>query len=74
MARIFHVRSQANLRSVCLLGFGLLIFNEYLQMIPIFGRTFDYFDILFSAMGLMLSYFVFGKLYARSLNTSDQLL
>jgi hypothetical protein len=47
------------------LGFAMLVTNEYLQQVPFFGRTFDYFDILFSAIGLMASYFVFGKIYSR---------
>jgi hypothetical protein len=46
-------------RIVCLFGFSLAIINEYLQLIPIFGRTFDYFDILFSAVGLIFSYYLF---------------
>jgi hypothetical protein len=44
------------------MGFGMLIVNEYLQLIPFFGRTFDYNDIIFSLVGLMVSHFVFGKL------------
>lgn len=51
-----------NLKVICISGFLLLIINEYLQIIPIFGRTFDYYDIFFSAMGLSISYIVFGKL------------
>ena len=65
MARIFRVQSIADLRNVCLLGFAMLVVNEYLQLIPFFGRTFDYFDIAFSAIGLSASYFVFGKIYSR---------
>jgi hypothetical protein len=65
VARIFRIHSLADLRLVCMLGFGMLVINEYLQLIPIFGRTFDYFDILFSIAGLMISYFVFAKIYSR---------
>ncbi len=61
LARIFRIECIYDLRLVCLLGFGMLIINEYLQLIPVFGRTFDYFDIVFSSVGLMLSYFVFSK-------------
>lgn len=46
-------------RIVCLFGFSLAVINEYLQLIPIFGRTFDYFDIVFSAVGLITSYYFF---------------
>lgn len=62
MARIFRIRSLADLRIVCVIGFGLLLINEYLQLIPFFGRTFDYFDIFFSAVGLWGAYLVFGKI------------
>jgi hypothetical protein len=53
----FHFFSDA--RIVCLFGFSLLVINEYLQLVPIFGRTFDYFDMVFSAAGLFLSYYRF---------------
>lgn len=62
IARIFRIHSSADLRMVCILGFGMLVVNEYLQLIPVFGRTFDYFDIIASALGLTASYFVFSKL------------
>ncbi|MFZ1260400.1 MAG: hypothetical protein WAQ93_07945 [Chitinophagaceae bacterium] len=65
VARIFKIETTYDLRLVCLLGFGMLIINEYLQLIPIFGRTFDLNDILFSSFGLLTSYFVFGKLQQR---------
>ena len=65
LARIFHIQSSYDLRLVCLMGFGMLVVNEYLQLIPFFGRTFDYNDILFSSVGLMASYFVFGKIQSR---------
>ena len=63
VARIFRIQSAYDLRLVCMLGFGMLIVNEYLQRIPYFGRTFDYNDIVFSSVGLLISYFVFGKFY-----------
>jgi hypothetical protein len=62
IARIFRIETQYDLRLVCIIGFGMLVVNEYLQLIPYFGRTFDYNDILFSSVGLMASYFVFEKL------------
>ncbi len=63
IARIFRIHSLADLRLVCLMGFAMLVVNEYFQLMPIFGRTFDYFDIIFSIIGLSASYFVFGKIY-----------
>ena len=62
VARLFHIQSSYDLRQVCLLGLCMLIVNEYLQRIPFFGRTFDYNDIIFSATGLLASYFAFGKI------------
>jgi len=62
IARIFGRQSLYDLRLVCLVGLGMLIINEYLQLIPFFGRTFDYFDIFFSAIGLTTAYFVFGEI------------
>lgn len=65
IARIFHIRSAYDLKQVCLLGFAMLVVNEYLQRIRLFGRTFDYYDILFSSVGLAVSYLVFSKLQQR---------
>lgn len=65
VARVFRIETQYDLRLVCTLGFGMLVVNEYLQLIPFFGRTFDYNDIVFSSVGLLLSYLVFRKLQTR---------
>jgi len=65
LARIFKIHSIPDLRNVCLLGFAMVSVNEYLQLIPFFGRTFDHFDIIFSVIGLSASYFVFGWIYSR---------
>ncbi len=43
------------------LCFGLLVINEFLQLIPIFGRTFDVGDIIASAVGLLISYVFCGR-------------
>jgi len=65
LARIFRIQSTYDLRMVCMLGMGMLIVNEYLQLISIFGRTFDFNDMIFSTVGLAASYFVFGKMQQR---------
>lgn len=65
VARVFRIQSPYDLRLVCLIGMVMLIVNEYLQLIPFFGRTFDLFDILFSSVGLLSSYFVFARLQQR---------
>jgi hypothetical protein len=66
LARIFRIQTNYDLRLVCLLGFGMLIINEYLQLLPYFGRTFDYNDIASSSVGLAVSYVVFGRVLQRN--------
>lgn len=65
VARIFKIECPFDLRMVCIMGFGMLVMNEYLQRIPFFGRTFDYNDIIFSSVGLIVSCFVFEKVQQR---------
>lgn len=43
--------------------FGLLVINELFQLIPFFGRTFDLWDIVSSAIGLLLANYFFKKSY-----------
>ena len=65
MARLFRIECSYDLRLVCWMGFGMLVVNEYLQRIPFFGRTFDYNDILFSSVGLIVSCIVFERMQAK---------
>lgn len=60
LARFFPVHHITGLRLLCLQSLVLLIVNEYLQKIRFFGRTFDYYDMLFSAAGLVTAYFIFA--------------
>lgn len=65
--RLLRFAFFADVRLICLLGFALGLVNEYLQLIPLFGRTFDPFDILFSALGLVIacaSFTVIQRRYA----------
>ena len=55
----------SDMRLVCLFGFLIATINEYIQLIPSFGRTFDYFDIVSSAVGLLFSYYSFNALQRR---------
>ena len=59
LARLFSIRSELELSFVCALGFVLVVINEYLQLYPLFGRTFDFYDILFSSVGALSSFFIF---------------
>lgn len=67
IARMFRIQSPYDLGLVCMLGFSLLVVNEYLQRVPYFGRTFDYNDIIFSSVGLAVSYFIFNRIRQREL-------
>lgn len=60
--RFFRLQTQADLTLTCSFGLLLVIINEYLQLIPIFGRTFDYLDIFSSVVGVACGHLVFGKL------------
>ncbi|MES2005145.1 MAG: hypothetical protein V4450_11520 [Bacteroidota bacterium] len=60
--RIFRLQNSFDLTFTCSFGLLLVIINEYLQRIPIFGRTFDYLDIFSSVVGVCCGHFVFGKL------------
>ena len=74
---IFHKRfnfSQAGVCATLSVGFFvLLVINEYLQKIPLFGRTFDYYDILFSAMGVTAAYFIFRRMRAREYGQQERI-
>lgn len=59
--RYIYAGESLMLRWFCMVCFLLLVINEYLQLIPFFGRTFDYYDILASALGLYISYIFIGK-------------
>lgn len=65
LARVFRIQTPYDLKLVCVLGFAMLVVNEYLQLIPFFGRTFDLNDIYFSSVGLLFSWFVFRRLQIR---------
>lgn len=71
VARIFKIETPYDLRLVCLLGFAMVVVNEYLQLIPFFGRTFDYNDIFFSSVGLLVAYFSFRKIQQRYVVQAD---
>jgi len=61
----FKLQTQADLIFTCCFGLLLVIINEYLQLIPVFGRTFDYLDILASVAGAFIGYFVFARLMVK---------
>lgn len=44
---------------ICLFGLLVITLNEIAQLFPIFKRTFDYFDIVFSLIGVGIGYLVF---------------
>ena len=60
--RVFKIETAKDLAYTCSFGLLLVIINEYLQLIPIFGRTFDYLDIFSSVIGVFFGHYVFAKL------------
>ena len=59
---MFGMRTIKELKIACWFGLVLVIVNEYLQLIPFFGRTFDYLDILSSFIGVFFGYLIYGRL------------
>ena len=68
--KYFRLQTAADLRFTCCFGLLLVIINEYLQLIPIFGRTFDYLDIFSSVVGVFFGHLVFGRLMVKQMNRS----
>ena len=56
--RYFKLQTPAHLSFTCCFGLLLVIINEYLQLIPVFGRTFDYLDIFSSVVGVFCGHLV----------------
>lgn len=63
--RIFRLETQRDLNITCCFGLLLVVINEYLQLIPIFGRTFDYLDIISSVIGVLIGHLSFKRLMIR---------
>jgi hypothetical protein len=63
--RIFRLETDTDLNITCCVGLLMVVINEYLQLIPIFGRTFDYLDIISSVIGVFLGHLYFKRLMAR---------
>ena len=63
--RMFRMQTMQDLKIATWFGLVLVIINEYMQLIPIFHRTFDYLDILSSFAGVLCGYFVFAKAMQR---------
>jgi len=65
--------NKKSLVQVCLGGLFFLVCNEIAQLFPIFRRTFDFYDILFSCIGIALSYIVYQKYFLKPIaNYYDQ--
>lgn len=63
--RIFRLETTTDLDITCCFGLLLVVINEYLQLIPVFGRTFDYLDIISSVVGVFFGHLYFKKLITR---------
>ena len=64
--RYFRLQAARDLDITCVFGLSLVIINEYLQLIPLFGRTFDYLDIFSSVVGVFFGHLVFARLLSKS--------
>lgn len=63
--RFFRLENDRDLNITCCFGLLLVVINEYLQLIPLFGRTFDYLDILSSVIGVFFGHLLFRRLMVR---------
>jgi len=70
--RFFKLRTAADLTFTCCFGLLLVIINEYLQLIPVFGRTFDYLDIFSSVVGVFCGHLVFARLMVSQISQIRQ--
>lgn len=61
LGRYFTIQA-IDLKRICLLCLVVIIVNEYLQLISVFGRTFDYLDIIASFISTATAYFMYSKL------------
>lgn len=71
--RYFRLLTTRDLGFTCSFGLLLVIINEYLQLIPVFGRTFDYLDIFSSVVGVFCGHLVFARLMASQMARAEQL-
>lgn len=69
LRKFINLFEDVQLKAFCIICFTLLLINELLQLIPFFGRTFDYNDIAASAIGLLGSYFFCNKYLFKKLAT-----
>ena len=71
--RWIAILNKKTLLQVCLGGLLFLVCNEIAQLFPIFRRTFDFYDILFSCIGIALSYIFYQKYFLKPIaNYYDQ--
>jgi hypothetical protein len=59
--KFINLHSAKQFKWFCRVCFVLLVINEMLQLVPVFGRTFDYNDITASAAGLVSAYSLCSK-------------
>ena len=57
------LKDKRNVFLVCSAGLLVITLNEIAQLFPIFKRTFDYFDLLFSLIGVGLGYYIFVQYF-----------
>lgn len=60
--RYFGMQTMRQLQIACWFGLVGIVINEFFQLMPVFGRTFDYLDILSSFTGVFFGYVVYARL------------
>jgi len=56
---------------VCLGGLLIITLNELAQLFPVFRRTFDYNDLVFSIIGVGFGYLIFTKYFMDPISTES---
>lgn len=65
--KYFLLENAMHLKLTCAAGLLLVIADEYIQLVPFFGRTFDMLDILSSFAGAAAGYYVYAKMMTKEI-------
>jgi hypothetical protein len=60
---LIHLKTKLSVQAACIIAFLGLTVNEFSHLMPIFKRTFDVHDIIFSAIGIFTNYASYSYFY-----------
>jgi glycopeptide antibiotics resistance protein len=63
LKRWVQLIEKRNVLFICAVGLIVITLNELAQLFPVFRRTFDYFDLVFSFIGVSIGYLVFTRYF-----------